>query len=186
MWHDNKQGWWKWSNSAVKVKSWLILYRWLKKVLEFFEEGVFCAFNFFEEDIFSSYIQIKYHLLVKVFPAWNDHSRTRVDDVHDIMASCQKWGIMRSFLNLQNLVIVSSLAFGLFTIRILAMDGLDSPDEDSSNDVDFPICNKKIIPGRELLLVSTLDGKLSAIDPKHGGSLWSVATGKILPFSDVV
>ena len=95
------------------------------------------------------------------------------------MASCQKWGIMRSFLNLQNLVIVSSLAFGLFTIRILAMDGLDSPDEDSSSDVDFPICNKKIIPGRELLLVSTLDGKLSAIDPKHGGSLWSVATGKM-------
>ena len=88
---------------------------------------------------------------------------------------------MRSFLNLQNLVIVSSLAVvGLFSIRILAMDGLDSPDEDSSNDIDFPICNKKIKPGKELLLVSTLDGKLSAIDPKHGGSLWSVATGKIL------
>jgi len=88
---------------------------------------------------------------------------------------------MRSFLNLQNPVIVSSLAIvGLFTIRILAMEGgLDSPEDESSNlnHIDFPICNKKIIPAKELLLVSTLDGKLSAIDPKHGGSLWSVATG---------
>lgn len=90
---------------------------------------------------------------------------------------------MRSFFNLQNLVIVSSLAVvGLFTIRILAMEGgLDSPEDESSNlnHIDFPICNKKIIPAKELLLVSTLDGKLSAIDPKHGGSLWSVATGKM-------
>lgn len=45
----------------------------------------------------------------------------------------------------------------------------------------LPICQKKSIlspSGPDILLVSTLDGKLTAIDPKNQGkTLWSVSTG---------
>jgi len=53
-------------------------------------------------------------------------------------------------------------------------------DEGFENDIEVPLlCEKKIRAKKpELLLVSTLDGKLTALDPSNNGqALWSVATG---------
>ena len=87
---------------------------------------------------------------------------------------------MRSLFSLENIVVVSSLAIiGLFTIRSLAMD--DTTDPLDNDITSYPICNKKSksnINQPEVLLVSTLDGKLTAIDPANDGkTLWSVGTG---------
>lgn len=77
---------------------------------------------------------------------------------------------MRSLI----LQVVVSLAFvGLFVISIQAT---------MEEEVILPICEKKAkspnLEGPEILLVSTLDGKLTALDPKDNGkTLWSVGTG---------
>ena len=60
---------------------------------------------------------------------------------------------------------------------------MDVP-ETINNDIEeviLPICDKKSVLKEnrpELLLVSTLDGTLTALDPTNNGrTLWSVATG---------
>ena len=93
------------------------------------------------------------------------------------MASCQN---MRSLGSLQFYVLGSSLAllFGIFYVKT-ALASME--DEGFENDIDVPLlCEKKIRAKKpELLLVSTLDGKLTALDPSNNGqALWSVATGK--------
>ena len=93
------------------------------------------------------------------------------------MASCQN---MRSLGSLQFYVLGSSLAllFGIFYVKT-ALASME--DEGFENDIEVPLlCEKKIRAKKpELLLVSTLDGKLTALDPSNNGqALWSVATGK--------
>ena len=93
------------------------------------------------------------------------------------MASCQN---MRSLVSLQFYVLGSSLAllFGIFYVKT-ALASME--DEGFENDIEVPLlCEKKIRAKKpELLLVSTLDGKLTALDPSNNGqALWSVATGK--------
>ena len=84
--------------------------------------------------------------------------------------------------SLYSLVFASSLSlallFGIFSVKT-ALASME--DEGLENDIDFPLlCEKKIRSKKpELLLVSTLDGKLTALDPSNNGqALWSVATGK--------
>ena len=90
------------------------------------------------------------------------------------VASCQN---MRS-LSLGKVVIATSLAFaGLWMISVVAME---EPAEEVYEDVILPICGKKAIANKrpDVLLVSTLDGKLSALDPNNDGKLlWSIGTG---------
>ena len=96
---------------------------------------------------------------------------------HDsrFVASCQN---MRS-LSLGKVVIATSLAFatGLWMISVMAME---ESAEETYEDVILPICGKKAIANNrpDILLVSTLDGKLSALDPNNDGKLlWSIGTG---------
>lgn len=65
---------------------------------------------------------------------------------------------------------------GLLTIVISCLASKTMEEEEI-----LPICEKKSIVNRsgpDILLVSTLDGKLTALDPKNDGkTLWSVGTG---------
>ena len=80
---------------------------------------------------------------------------------------------MRPFFQV---VILTSLAFvaGLYVISVVAMD-------EGEEDAILPICDKKNVIQNEtpdILLVSTLDGQLTALDPRQQGRpLWSVSTG---------
>ena len=84
---------------------------------------------------------------------------------------------MRS-LSLGKVVLATSLAFaGLWMISVVAME---ESSEEKYEEVILPICGQKTIAKHqpEVLLVSTLDGKLSALDPNNDGKLlWSIGTG---------
>jgi translation initiation factor 2-alpha kinase 3 len=91
---------------------------------------------------------------------------------------------MRSFV-----VIASIVIAGVITVLVSFSLGMESTVTESSNQISeddgpeiLPICgNKPIVATAErpkILLVSTLDGRLTALDPNNNGEpLWSIATG---------